>query len=234
MSTPAHAPGRGPLRALLLDLDGTLVDTAPDLAAALNRALTSAGRPTLALAQIRPQVSRGARALIQLGFGLDPGDPSFEPLRQAFLADYREHLAEFSRPFRGIPALLQACAASDCPWGIVTNKPAWLTRPLLQALDLQPAPACVISGDSAARPKPAPDPLLLAAAQLDLAPADCLYLGDDRRDIEAARAAGMPVLAAAWGYLGPGEDPADWGADQVIEDPAQALDWLTTRTPQRA
>lgn len=199
-------------RAWLFDLDGTLVDTAPDLGHAANFVRQECGLPPLPLAVYRPAASCGARGLLGIALDMTPEHPDFGPRRDSFLAHYRQHLAQSSRPFPGIAEALVAMELKGLAWGVVTNKPGWLTQPLLDALDLTRRAACVISGDSTPRPKPAPDSLLLACTQLGLTPDECLYVGDDLRDIEAARAAGMRSVAAGWGYIG-GTPIADWQAD---------------------
>lgn len=209
------------VRALLLDLDGTLVDTAPDMAAALNAVQRGHGVEPTAYGRIRPRVSDGARGLIELAFP-DAGDGEAEELREAFLAAYAEQVHVASELFPGMAEVLGVLAAAGLPWGVVTNKPARFTDPLLASMGLDGVAAIVVSGDTAARAKPHPDPLQHAAAALGVPTADCLYVGDAARDVEAARAAGMPVVVALWGYLGVAARPGDWGADALLETP-QAL-----------
>ena len=216
-------------RAVLFDLDGTLIDTAPDLARALNRLLVEDGHAALSFATIRPYVSHGSAALIRLGYSLAVGSPAFETCRLRLLELYHADVAVESRLFDGMDAILQRCEDLGLPWGIVTNKPGWLTQPLLRALALDGRAACVIAGDSTSRNKPHPDPLLAAAAALGLASATCLYVGDAERDVSAAHAAGMAAVVALYGYLGPDDDPRAWGADGYIETPAELLAWLPAR-----
>jgi phosphoglycolate phosphatase len=213
---------------VLFDLDGTLLDTAPDLAHALNRVRAEEGLEALSYDRIRPQVSNGARALVLLGFGGDERHPRFEIRRQRLLAVYRDNLCHETRLFAGMELVLTTIERSGGRWGVVTNKPGWLTEPLLAQLGLLDRAACVVSGDTVNRRKPHPDPLLHAAQLAATAPADCVYVGDARRDAEAARAAGMGMLAAAFGYIEATEDPAEWGADAVVATPAQILDWIET------
>ena len=213
-------------KAVLFDLDGTLADTAPDLARALNRLRTERGCDPLPAQILRPYTSSGARGLIGIGFGIVPGHPEFEAMKDRFLAHYEEDVCVDSRLYDGMQELLGHLVTRGIAWGIVTNKAARFTRPLVDRLAIVPPPACVVCGDTAARPKPAPDPLLHAAAELSLASSDCLYVGDDLRDVQAARAAGMPVLAAGFGYLGFGSHPASWGADAVIDSPLDTLNYL--------
>ncbi|MGD2112256.1 MAG: phosphoglycolate phosphatase [Gammaproteobacteria bacterium] len=218
------APGR--IRTVLFDLDGTLLDTAPDLADALNTVLVEHGRPALPFEAIRPVVSHGGIALIELGFRLERTDPAFEPLRQRLLAVYRASLSGKTRPFAGMEALLGALEARGLNWGVVTNKPAWLTEPLLQDLGLFERAACVVSGDTLAECKPHPAPLLLACRQAGSEPAQCVYVGDAQRDVEAGRNAGMHTLVALFGYLQAQDDPYAWQASGTVRSPVGVLEWL--------
>ncbi|EXJ14140.1 HAD family hydrolase [Imhoffiella purpurea] len=221
---------RAPVRdgAVLFDLDGTFADTAPDLAAALERLCLRHGKPVLPFERIRPHVSHGARGMLQVGFGLEPEDPGFEPLKTEFLKIYAPALVERTRPFPGIPELVDALESRGIPWGIVTNKLTFLTEPLMEGLGYRARAACIVCGDTTPRPKPAPEPLLFAADRIGIDPARCWYLGDDARDIQAGLAAGMGTLAALFGYLGTGSAPADWGAHGLIAHPLDTLDWLQT------
>lgn len=209
-------------RAILFDLDGTLADTAPDLAAAVNHLMVARGLEPTPYERLRPFASAGARGLIGAAFDLQPEDSGYEELRVAFLENYESRLAEESRLFAGIPELLRALEQADIGWGVVTNKAARFTEPLIPQIGLQHA-GCVISGDTAAHPKPHPAPLLEAARRLGLAAADCWYVGDDLRDIQAGRAAGMATVAAAWGYCGALE-PSTWEADAIVQTPAELLE----------
>jgi phosphoglycolate phosphatase len=224
MLTPP--PGADPPRAVLFDLDGTLLDTAPDLAYALNRVLEERGREPLPFARIRPAVSHGARALIRLGFGLAEGDPEYAPLRARLLAIYRDRLAVDTRLFPGMDVALAAIEALGLPWGVVTNKPAWLTDPLMRALDLDHRAACVVSGDTTANSKPHPEPMLHACRLVGRSPGATLCLGDAPRDVQAGRLAGLRTLVALFGYLGPDDRPETWGADGAIDRPEDLLHWL--------
>jgi N-acetyl-D-muramate 6-phosphate phosphatase len=207
-----------PSRAVLFDLDGTLADTAPDLAAALNRLRAEQGLEPMALERLRPFASAGARGLVHVGFGIKPGDGEYASLREAFLEYYRERTCIETRLFPGIAALLEALAAREIKWGIVTNKATRFTDRIVAKLNLKPA--CVACGDTTPHLKPHPAPLLHAAEQLGLAPKVCIYLGDDLRDIQAARAAGMRAIAVDWGYHHPENGgPATWQADAVIARP---------------
>ncbi|MBS0374751.1 MAG: phosphoglycolate phosphatase [Proteobacteria bacterium] len=208
--------------ALILDLDGTLLDTAPDMAGALNRLRVEEGAAALPFEAVRPHVSSGAMALVRLGFG-EPPPAAFERLRQRFLALYAERLSEGTSLFPGCAALLEALEARHVPWGIVTNKPEYLTRPLLARLGLLERAGCVIAGDTLPERKPHPRPLLHAAELLGRAPAGCVYVGDHARDIEAGRAAGMYTVAVRYGYTAPGEDPSDWRPDALVGAPEELL-----------
>ncbi len=216
--------------ALLLDLDGTLLDTAPDMALALNRLRCEHGHPELPFGTVRPHVSHGARALVELGFGT-PAPEEFERLRLRFLALYADALAGGTRLFPGCAELLEALERRGIPWGIVTNKPGYLTTPLLAALGLQRRAACVVAGDTLAERKPHPLPLLHAAALIGRAPGDCIYAGDAERDIIAGRAAGMRTVAVRYGYLADGEDPAAWRPDAIVGAPGELLGLLARGAP---
>ncbi|MFU8896510.1 MAG: phosphoglycolate phosphatase [Gammaproteobacteria bacterium] len=205
--------------AVLFDLDGTLADTGPDLAAALNTMLSSDGHAPLPYETIRPWVSWGALRLIRLGYGeqLDAGRTA--ELRRRFLACYEVCVCRESRLFPGIDESLEALELAGVPWGIVTNKPGWLTEPLLAGLGLHERAGTVISGDTLPFAKPHPMPLLHAARELGVAAERCVYVGDNVRDVEAGRAAGMYTVAAAWGYIPPDDDPAEWLADHLMLAP---------------
>ncbi|HMM76781.1 MAG TPA: phosphoglycolate phosphatase [Gammaproteobacteria bacterium] len=215
-----------PLHGVLFDLDGTLLDTAPDLAAALNRTRADYGLPALPYAAIRPWVSHGSYALTRLGFDFAETSAEFEAARRALLDHYHAHLAEGTTPFPGMRALLAELEARGVAWGIVTNKPGWLTEPLLARLGLDWCPACVVSGDTLPERKPHPAPLLHAAQLLGCAPACCVYVGDAERDVAAGRAAGMRTLVAAYGYLAPHDEPARWQAHAILDSPQALARWL--------
>jgi phosphoglycolate phosphatase len=214
------------IRTVLFDLDGTLLDTAPDLADALNTVLVEQGRAPLPFERIRPVVSHGGIALIELGFGLERTDPAFDALRQRLLEIYRANLSTRTRPFPGMPELLDAIEARGLNWGIVTNKPGWLTDPLLRELDLYERAACVVSGDTLNERKPHPAPMLYACAQAGSTAAQCVYVGDAQRDIEAGNNAGMHTLVALFGYIQAQDDPHSWAASAAIETPAGVLEWI--------
>lgn len=215
-----------PPAAVLFDLDGTLADTAPDLAYALNRTLAHYGRPTLPYEAIRPVVSHGGIALTRLGFGIEPEDSGFEERRRHLLDVYADNLLRETQLFPGMAEILGLLDEASVPWGIVTNKPAWLTDPLIEAMRLDPRPGCIVSGDTCPRRKPHPDPILHACAQLDR-PADASwYIGDAGRDMQAGRAAGCVAVGALYGYLHPDDPPDEWDADVRVESPAQLLELL--------
>jgi phosphoglycolate phosphatase len=212
-------------RAVLFDLDGTFADTAPDLAAALNRLRAEQDLEPMPVERLRPFASAGARGLVFAGFGLKPGEGEYEALRTAFLDYYAERTCVETRLFPGMERLLAELQARAIAWGIVTNKAMRFTERIVAALHV--APACVVGGDSTPHLKPHPASLLLAAEQLKLAPAACTYVGDDLRDIQAARAAGMRAVAVDWGYHHPehGAPPA-WKPDAVISQPLELLSLL--------
>ncbi len=211
---------------VLFDLDGTLVDTAPQIAAALDQLISEERQPVLAYDKIRAAVSAGTSALVHLAFPEATESMRFEYLRARLLRIYfQDHLTQ-SKLFDGMQQVLARLGSLRLPWGIVTNKIAWLTDPLVQALQFAPEPACVISGDTAARPKPYPDPLLLAAQRLGLEARDCVYIGDARNDIIAANAAGMHCLAATYGYWDYADSPSTWQADGMIDSPLSFDRWL--------
>lgn len=239
------------IRAVLFDLDGTLVDTAADMGAALNRLLEQEGRKALPAEQIRPIVSKGSPALIRLGFGTEPTIGHVSPfrnrtssswrnrdatsrnheeaLRQRFLTLYYDALCVESRLFEGMDALLDELDARRVPWGVVTNKPGWLAEPLLEKLSLKDRCACIVSGDTLERRKPHPDPLLHACKLIDRNAEHTVYVGDDERDVQAGRAAGLHTLIALWGYIGADETPGDWGADGMITGVDELRAWLAPR-----
>ena len=214
-------------RAVLFDLDGTLADTAPDLGRALNRLRAEHGLAPLPIEVMRARASSGARGLVKAGFGSTPESEGYDALRDRFLELYAENLCVDTRLFDGVPELLSTLEARPLPWGIVTNKAKRFTEPLLRTLAVGHRAACIVSGDSTPHVKPHPAPLLLAASLLSLPPADCIYVGDDLRDVQAARAAGMRFAAAGWGYLGDGGDPNAWDADAVASRPGEVLDLLS-------
>jgi phosphoglycolate phosphatase len=218
-------------RAILFDLDGTLADTAPDLAAAVNALRTERGLAPTPYDILRPTASAGARGMIGAAFGLAPGDEGYEALRLQWFDRYQAAMAVHSTLFDGVPELLDGIGASGMAWGIVTNKPARFTDPLVPQIGLAHA-ACIVSGDTTPHAKPHPAPLLEAARRLGVDPAHCWYVGDDLRDVEAGRAAGMVTVACNWGYCG-AIDPATWGADYLLDTPFHLLATLNELSAAR-
>jgi phosphoglycolate phosphatase len=213
----------GAFDAIFFDLDGTLADTAPDLAAAANRLVVEHGMAPVAYEKLRPVASHGARGLIGAAFGKRPEDPEFPALRDTFLDYYEADIAVHTRLFDGMDEVLARLEADGIVWGIVTNKIARFTVPLVAAIGLTPRAAAVVSGDTTAHAKPHPAPLLHAAAVSGVAPQRCMYVGDDLRDIQAGKAAGMATVSAAYGYCGDAEPPESWGADFLIRHPSELL-----------
>ncbi len=217
----------GPLfQGVLFDLDGTLVDTAPDMGEALNALLAEEGRAPLCAEAIRPVVSHGSAGLLRLAYGDDLDDDERQRLVGRFLTIYEARVCRRSHLFDGAGGVLDALVANGRRWGIVTNKPGWLARPLIRALGLSQRSGCLVSGDCLPRRKPHPDPLFHGAAELGVDPERCVYVGDAERDIEAGRAAGMVTVVAAYGYISDAEDPTAWGADGMIEHASHLPDWL--------
>jgi N-acetyl-D-muramate 6-phosphate phosphatase len=215
------------LRAVLFDLDGTLLDTAPDMVGALNALRREHSLAPLPFEAVRGAVSHGAARVVKLGFP-DADPEGFAGLQRRFLEIYRGALSLETRLFPGMDQVLQALAQSGVKCGIVTNKAGWLTEPLLDELGLRARFACVVSGDTLAERKPHPKPLLHAAALADVPASACIYVGDAERDVQAAHAAAMPALVADYGYLQPDEDSAAWGADGYLNEPLDLLDWIKT------
>jgi 2-phosphoglycolate phosphatase len=214
------------IQTVLFDLDGTLLDTAPDLANALNAVLKRNKQSPLPYEQIRPVVSHGGRALIELGFKLGPEHPDFASLKQELLDYYRAHIAEQTTLFPGMDDVLDGLEQLGINWGVVTNKPARLTDPLMDALDLRRRAVTVVSGDTLKECKPHPAPLLYACGLAGSEPEACLYVGDAERDIEAGHSAGMSTLVATFGYLTENDEPETWGATALIQHPTEVFDWL--------
>jgi len=214
------------IKTVLFDLDGTLADTAPDLAYALNQTLEQHGRQKLPFETIRPVVSHGGVALIKLGFSIEPDHPEFEILRQQLLHVYINNIANQTTLFDGMHELLQQLEQRDILWGVVTNKPSWLTDPLMDALHLSERAICIVSGDTLNERKPHPAPVLYACEQAGSQPYECLYVGDAQRDIEAGNRAGLKTLAALFGYIEENDDPTLWQADALINSPLEVLNWL--------
>jgi len=219
MAGSVNLPGRG----VLFDLDGTLADTAPDLGFALNQQRLARGMPELPIEAVRSQASSGARGLLKIGFNIEPGQSGYDAMRDEFLDIYERNLSRSTRLFPGVSALLEQVERRGLRWGIVTNKAERFTFPLLRALTLIDRAACVICGDTTPNPKPHPAPLLAAAEKLGVPARQCIYVGDDERDVQAGHAAGMPVVVARYGYLGNGTPPEQWGADGFIDAPEDLL-----------
>jgi phosphoglycolate phosphatase len=210
------------IKAVLFDLDGTLADTAPDLGYAVNRMRETRGLPPLPGSATRPVASLGARGLLNAGFGIGPGHPEYDAMRDEFLLLYEENICRETRLFPGIKELLNEIEGRGMRWGIVTNKAERLARLLLDRIPLASRPACMIGGDTTPHFKPHPAPLLAACDAISQPPGDCIYVGDDLRDVEAGRAAGMKVAAARWGYLN-GGNVESWNADWMLERPQNLL-----------
>jgi phosphoglycolate phosphatase len=215
-----------PVAAVLFDLDGTLADSAGDLAIALNRIREARGLPAVAPADLRPYASSGARGLLHRGMGITTEHPEYTALREAFLANYAACLAQTTTLFDGMEETLRAIETRGLRWGIVTNKFARFTAAVVAALGLAERAAVVVSGDTTPHAKPHPAPLLHAAQALRVEPRACVYVGDDLRDVEAGNAAGMATLVASYGYIGVGGDPSRWPARGWIARPVDLLDWL--------
>ncbi len=214
------------IEAVLFDLDGTLIDSAPDLGAAADKMRTDRGLPSLPHEQYRPMVGAGARGMLGVAFGMPPEHPDYAVLREEFFVNYENCMTQRTYAFDGVDQMIGQLVAQRLPWGVVTNKSARFTEPLTRGMPLFQTAATVISGDTTPHAKPHPAPLLEAARRLGLAPGRCVYVGDDERDIVAGHAAGMFTVAAAYGYLGNGGHMQAWGAHAVIDSPLQLLQLL--------
>ena len=210
-------------KALLLDLDGTLLDTAPDMVGALNRLLANEGKAAVAYDTASKYVSKGAAALIKHGFDINAEHDDFEKLRLAFLDNYEQHVCIDTKPYEGMMEVLEWCEKNDIFWGIVTNKPDYLAKPILDKLELTERSAVNVGGTTLSVVKPHPAPLLHCTTLLHIAPSDCLYVGDDERDIQAGRAAGMDTAVANWGYIDSGINPEDWQPNYICNKPEGLL-----------
>lgn len=223
------------VEAVLFDLDGTLADSAGDLALALNRVRADRGLSRVPASALRAHASSGARGLLSAGMNVEPDHPEYALLREQFLAHYAQCLATTTVLFAGVDALLDEIEARGLAWGIVTNKHTRFTVPVVRSLGLDRRAGTVIAGDTTAHAKPHPAPLLRAAQELGRAPAACVYVGDDLRDVEAGNAAGMPTIVANYGYMGTGDRPARWPATGWIDAPLDLLLWLPGRArPDRS
>ena len=212
--------------AVLFDLDGTLIDSAPDLAGTANDMLTARGLLPVPYDALRPHAGSGARGMLGAAFACKPGQPNYEPLREEFYERYQQRMLRLTRVFDAVVGLLDALTQRGLPWGIVTNKALRFAEPQALALGLLPRAQVLVAGDSTPHTKPHPGSLLEAARRLGLPPGECVYVGDDVRDMQAARAAGMAAWAAAWGYLGPQAAVEQWGADIVLAHPTALLQSL--------
>ncbi|MEO5691566.1 MAG: phosphoglycolate phosphatase [Usitatibacter sp.] len=214
------------ISAVLFDLDGTLADTAPDMAHTVNRMREKRGLAAVPLEKVRRHVSQGARGMICSAFDITTAHPEFSAMREEFLDLYGDNLCRDTVLFPGMLELLGMLETRNILWGVVTNKFERFANPIMKHLDLDNRASVVVGGDTCPRSKPFPDPLLHAAAAIGIAPTNTLYVGDDVRDIQAARAAGMPVLAAGYGYLGDGTPPASWNADAVVQNVGEIGKWI--------
>lgn len=215
-----------PIGAILFDLDGTLIDSAPDLAGACNDMRRERGLEALPYASLRCMVGSGARGMVGVGFGLTPDDAGYFELRDEFLNRYEARMTRETRLFADVLPVLQALRSRRRPWGIVTNKATRFAEPLVASLDFGGDVPALVCGDTTPHAKPHPAPLLEAARRLQVDAAACVYVGDDRRDVDAGRAAGMRTVVAGWGYLGSGEPVDAWGADGVVGRPDELLRWI--------
>ncbi len=222
------------LEAVYFDLDGTLIDTAPDFYTVLNSLLEKHGRPTVSYSAVRANVSNGARALTELGFGVGPDDASFAPLLEELLNAYEQHLAVDTVLFPGLAEVLDWLDAQQLPWGIVTNKPARFTGPVLEGLNLHQRVGPVICPDHVKQRKPDPEGLLIAAHDDNVSPANCLYVGDHLRDVQAGQNAGMETAVAAFGYIDADDDPRGWQANYYLEQGSELLPLLQKLYEQKA
>ncbi len=211
------------IHTVLFDLDGTLIDTAPDMANALNILLQEEGYVPLAFDTIRPVVSNGSVALVNLGFPDVKDEQKLSHLKQRYLDIYQQNLCVDSQLFPGMNQLIQHIEDRQMNWGVVTNKPGWLTDPLMQQIGLAERAACIISGDTTANRKPHPEPMYLACRLADSAAEHCIYIGDARRDIEAGNNAGMQTVVASYGYIGEWENTHEWGADHMVDTPEDII-----------
>ena len=215
------------VKAVLFDLDGTLIDSAPDLGAAADLMRTTRGLPSMDLAAYRPMAGAGARGMLSIAFGMDPDHPEYNRFREEFFTNYEQRLTQDTLVFPGVAQLLDDLVQQGTPWGVVTNKSARFTTPLTQAMPLFASAGTIISGDTTAHAKPHPLPLLEAARRLDVPPESCVYVGDDERDIVAGLAAGMKTVAATYGYLGQKSDTREWGAHATINSALELLQLIS-------
>jgi len=215
------------IKAALFDLDGTFADTAPDLAASLNFVRAARNLPPLPLEILRPQASHGSRGLLKVGFDIDDDHADFITLRDMFLEHYASNICVQTRLFSDMPELIDTLEQRNIKWGIITNKPDWLTVPLMEALGYAERAACLISGDTCSHAKPHPEPMYKACEIIDVPPAQCLYLGDDVRDMKAANASGMHGIIAQYGYVGADASVESWNAHGSIDKPTELIGYLS-------
>ena len=216
-------PHNKPIHAILFDLDGTLIDSAPDLGAAADQMRVERGLPSLPIADYRPFAGSGARGMLRVAFGMSPEDAAFPEMREEFFQNYERRMTQDTIVFDGVDEMLANLVAKALQWGVVTNKSKRFTDPLSQQMSLFATAGAVISGDTTPHAKPHPEPLLEAARRIGVTPEACVYVGDDERDIIAGKAAGMYTVAAVYGYLGEKKSVAHWGADDVIDSPSELL-----------
>lgn len=214
---------KNPIRAIFFDLDGTLIDSAPDLGAAADQMRVARGLPSLPMADYRPFAGSGARGMLRVAFGLQPEDEQFPILREEFFQNYERRMTQDTTVFDGVSEMLTNIVARQLHWGVVTNKSKRFTEPLSQQMSLFATAGAVISGDTTPHAKPHPEPLFEAARRIGVAPESCVYVGDDERDIVAGKAAGMYTVAAVYGYLGEKQSVAHWQADDIIDSPRELL-----------
>ncbi|MFN3440630.1 MAG: HAD-IA family hydrolase [Acidovorax sp.] len=215
------------IRAVLFDLDGTLIDSAPDLGAAADKMRTDRGLPSLPLERYRPMAGAGARGMLGEAFSMTPDHPEFAAMREEFFLNYESQMTTRTLVFEGVAELVEKILHRNMVWGVVTNKAARFTDPLTRAIPLFVSAGAVVSGDTTPHAKPHPAPLLEAASRLNIAPDQCIYVGDDERDIVAGLAAGMSTVAATYGYLGVKTNPMEWGAHATIKSPVELLQLLS-------
>ena len=214
------------VKAVLFDLDGTLIDSAPDLGAAADKMRVDRGMPSLPLAAYRPMAGAGARGMLGIGFGMTPESEGFDAMREEFFRNYERCMTERTYAFDGVPELISALESAPLHWGVVTNKSMRFTDPLTRQMPLFAKAAAVVSGDTTPHAKPHPEPLFEAARRMGIAPEHCIYVGDDERDIQAGAAAGMSTVSATYGYLGAHSDVSSWNAHASINSPVELLQWI--------
>jgi len=212
--------------AILFDLDGTLADTAPDLAYALNTILQQEGYSTLNYETIRPVASNGSAGLLGLGFNITPEHTDYAELQRRLIEVYENNIARETRLFSGMSEVLEQLEQQNIAWGIVTNKPAFLTEPLSEKLGLIGRAGCIVSGDTTDHSKPHPAPMIHACELLSCLPEQCVYIGDAQRDIEAGKNANMHTITARYGYISVHDDPTSWQADAIVDHPSEILKWI--------